>query len=276
MDFIQVDVHCDPPFREILMAEMGELDFEVFLETETGFEACIQYQKFRQPALQTLFNVYRKQTRICYEFQRIPRTNWNREWEKHYNPVLIGDQIYVRASFHEPKPDYPYELVINPKMSFGTGHHETTHQLLALQLTLDHKGRRVLDVGSGTGILAIMAAKLGAASVAATDIDDWCIDNAQENFELNHILPEFIKKGAINTLQLTGRYEIILANINTHVLLDEIPTYTRLMTDKGYLLLSGFYEIDLKKILGQANMYGLQQIRHTIRKNWVALLLQKT
>lgn len=276
MDYIEINVHCDPPFREILIAEMGELDFDSFVETEVGFEAYIEDDKFSHPALQTLFNNYRKQTRIWYELKKIPKVNWNEEWEKNYDPISVEDQIYVRATFHEAKPQYLYEIVINPKMSFGTGHHETTHQLLALQLTVDHKDKSVLDIGSGTGILAIMASKLGASSVAATDIDDWCIENAGENFQLNGINPEFIKKGTIGELNLSGSYDIVLANINTNVLLTEIPDYVTLMADNGYLFLSGFYETDLEKIMELTRTCGLREISHSTRKNWVGLLLQKT
>lgn len=275
MNFIEINVHCDPPFREILIAEMGELDFETFMDTEVGFEAYIQEEKFSHPALQTLFNRYRKQTRIWYELKKIAKQNWNEEWEKNYDPIAVGNDIYVRATFHEPKPNVAYEIIINPQMSFGTGHHETTHQLLALQLEIDHQGKQVLDVGSGTGILAIMAAKLGATSVAATDIDDWCIENALENFELNGIEPDFVKQGTIYELQLSGSYEIVLANINTHVLLDEMAAYEKLLAANGHLFLSGFYESDKAQIIEMATRLELKEIKSTTEKNWVALLLQK-
>jgi ribosomal protein L11 methyltransferase len=183
--------------------------------------------------------------------KKIKKENWNEEWEKNYDPIEVGDQIFVRAEFHPPKKNVPYEIIINPKMSFGTGHHETTAQMLALQLKVDHKDKEVIDIGSGTGILAIMAAKLGAASVAATDIDDWCIENAIENFEINRIVPSFVKKGEIASLQLKENYDIVLANINTNVLLSEMEHYVSLMRPKAQLLLSGFYEFDKTASLGQ-------------------------
>ena len=275
MDFIQINVHCDPPFAEILTAEMGELEFDSFVETELGFEAYISEDKFSHPALQVLFNDYRKQTRIWYELKKIPKVNWNEEWEKNYDPINVDDKIYVRATFHESQSQFPYEIVINPKMSFGTGHHETTHQMLALQFDVDHKSKRVLDVGSGTGILAIMAAKLGASSVAATDIDDWCIENSLDNFKLNDVTPVFIKKGTIRELALNETYDIVLANINTNVLLDEIPVYVSLLADNGHLFLSGFYESDLSKIEDLVTNLGLTKLKHTTRKNWVGMVLQK-
>jgi ribosomal protein L11 methyltransferase len=275
MDFIQINVHCDPPFRDILTAEMGYLAYDSFVETEVGFEAYISEDKFSHPGLQSLFNDYRKQTRIWYELKKIPKVNWNEEWEKNYDPILVDDKIYVRATFHEAKPTYPYEIIITPKMSFGTGHHETTHQLLALQLEVDHKEKKVLDVGSGTGILAIMAAKLGASSVAATDIDDWCVENSLENFALNAVEPAFVEKGVIRTLGLKDQYDIIIANINTNVLLDEIAVYATLLVDQGYLFLSGFYETDLPQILEMTTKHNLKEVKHTTRKNWVGLILQK-
>ena len=275
MDFIQINVHCDPPFRDILTAEMGYLAYDSFVETEVGFEAYISEDKFSHPGLQSLFNDYRKQTRIWYELKKIPKVNWNEEWEKNYNPILVDDKIYVRATFHEAKPTYPYEIIITPKMSFGTGHHETTHQLLALQLEVDHQGKKVLDVGSGTGILAIMAAKLGASSVAATDIDDWCVENSLENFALNAVEPAFVEKGVIRTLGLKDQYDVIIANINTNVLLDEIAVYATLLVDQGYLFLSGFYETDLRQILEMTTKHNLKEVKHTTRKNWVGLVLQK-
>jgi len=245
------------------------------VETEVGFEAYISEDKFSHPGLQSLFNDYRKQTRIWYELKKIPKVNWNEEWEKNYDPILVDDKIYVRATFHEAKPTYPYEIIITPKMSFGTGHHETTHQLLALQLEVDHKEKKVLDVGSGTGILAIMAAKLGASSVAATDIDDWCVENSLENFALNAVEPAFVEKGVIRTLGLKDQYDIIIANINTNVLLDEIAVYATLLVDQGYLFLSGFYETDLPQILEMTTKHNLKEVKHTTRKNWVGLILQK-
>jgi len=275
MDFIQINVHCDPPFGEILTAEMGELDYASFVETELGFEAYIEEEKFSHPALQTLFNNYRKQTRIWYELKKIPKVNWNEEWEKNYDPINVDDKIYVRATFHESKPQFPYEIVIKPKMSFGTGHHETTHQMLSLQFDVDHKGKKVLDIGSGTGILAIMGAKLGASSVAATDVDDWCIENSQDNFDLNSVTPEFISKGTIKELALSNTYDIILANINTNVLLEEIPEYIKLLNGSGHLFLSGFYESDLSQIEALVSAHGLVEVKHTTRKNWVGIVFQK-
>lgn len=275
MNYIEIKVHCDSPFADILIAEMGELDFDTFVETEVGFDGYISEEIFSHPALQTLFNKYRKQTRIWYELKKIPKENWNEEWEKNYDPIQIGDDIFVRATFHESKLGFKHEIIIHPQMSFGTGHHETTHQMLALQLELDHVGTKVLDVGSGTGILAIMASKLGAVEVSATDIDDWCIENAKENFALNSIEPKEVLLGTIDEFNFDEPFDILYANINKNVLLAEMEYYSKLTKTGGYLFLSGFYTEDEADILECTTTNGFEKLKSTERKNWAAILLKK-
>jgi len=275
VDYIEIKVNCDVLFRDILIAEMGEIDFDSFVETEVGFDAYITEDKFSHPGLQQLFNNYRKQTKIWYELKKVPRVNWNEEWEKNYDPIQVGDDIYVRAIFHDPRPEFPYEIVINPKMSFGTGHHETTHQILALQLEVDFREKAVLDIGSGTGILAIMAHKLGAGEVSATDIDDWCIENSTENFGLNEVTPKYIKQGVIKSLGFEETFDIVLANINKNVLLEEMDEYARLTKSGGYLFLSGFYAYDEADILECTDALGFEKLKSTAKREWTAVLLKK-
>lgn len=275
MDYILINVHCDPPFRDILIAEMGILEFDSFVETEVGFEAYIGEEQFSHPALQVLFNNYRQQTRIWYELKKIPKQNWNEEWEKNYDPIKVGNQIHVRATFHEADASFPYEIVINPKMSFGTGHHETTSQMLALQLEVDHKGKEVIDIGSGTGILAIMAAKLGANRVDATDIDEWCIENSLENFDLNAVKPGFVKKGVIADLDIDRSYDIVLANINTNILLAEMALYAQILKPGGTLMLSGFYDFDKESIVEKAKTLNIELIKSIEKNKWTAALFHK-
>ena len=275
MSYIEIKVSCDAPFRDILIAEMAELGFDSFVETEAGFDAYINESLFNHERLEQCFGRYRKQTEIGYEQKKIPRENWNEAWEKNYEPIRVSDRIYVRATFHQPRPDFEYEIIINPKMSFGTGHHETTQQLLAMQPEIDHRQKTVLDIGSGTGILAIMAAKLGAVSVAATDIDDWCIENATENFQLNQVKPDWVRQGAIRTLNLTETYDIVLANINKNVLLDELEAYAALTKTGGYLFLSGFYTRDEADLMEKAKPLGFKKLKSAEKRNWMALLLRK-
>jgi ribosomal protein L11 methyltransferase len=182
--------------------------------------------------------------------------------------------VYVRASFHAPQPGFRYEIVINPKMSFGTGHHATTFQLLSMQGKIDHQGKRVLDVGSGTGILAIMAHLLGAKQVEAFDIDSWCVDNGNENFDLNGVSTR-MGLGTIREVNPQGPYELILANINKNVLLDELAIYSGLLTSQGLLLLSGFYSEDIADLVQAASAQGLTLTMQTTKDNWAALCLQK-
>lgn len=275
MDYIEIKVSCDAPFSDILIAEMGEIDFDSFVETEVGFDAYIIEEKFSHPGLQQLFNNYRKQTKIWYELKKIPKVNWNEEWEKNYDPIQVGEDIYVRAIFHEPRPEFKYEIVINPKMSFGTGHHETTHQMLALQLEVDFQNKKVLDVGSGTGLLAIMAHKLGASEVTATDIDDWCIENSTENFGLNQVEPKNIRQGVIKSLGFDESFDIVLANINKNVLLEEMDEYARLTKNGGYLFLSGFYAHDEADILESTGALGFEKLKSLAKREWTAVLLKK-
>ena len=275
MDYILINVQCDKPFREILIAEMGQLEFDSFVDTEVGFEAYIAEDIFNHPALQILFNKYRQQTRVWYELIKIPKENWNEAWENNYEPIKVKDQVYVRATFHDPMPRFPYEIVINPKMSFGTGHHETTSQIISLQLEIDHEDKKLLDIGTGTGILAIMANKLGASQVDATDIDDWCIENSLENFELNAVDYGFVKQGTIKDLDIEGPYDIVLANINTNILLEEMAYYAALIVDEGFLLLSGFYDFDLEKIVSTANSLNLRLQKSVEENKWTAAIFQK-
>ena len=275
MSFIEIKVHCDEPFRDILIAEMGQLEFDSFVETEVGFDAYIPEFNFNHPGLQQLFNNYRKQTRIWYELNKIAKENWNEEWENNYEPIEVGEQIRVRATFHESDPKFRFEIIISPKMSFGTGHHETTHQMLGLQLEVDHKGKAVLDVGSGTGILAIMAAKLGADYLAATDIDEWCIENSKENFELNQVKINELKLGTIRELNFEQKFDIVLANINKNILLEELEDYSKLMLDNGHLFLSGFYEKDVNDILELTGRLGFEKVLQSTKQDWTAILLKK-
>lgn len=204
----------------------------------------------------------------------MPKVNWNEEWEKNYDPIAVDELVYVRASFHESQPGFRHEIVINPKMSFGTGHHATTYQVLRLQGEIDHQGKRVLDVGSGTGILAIMAHLLGAKEVEAFDIDDWCVENGNENFDLNGLATR-MGLGTIRQVNPQGPFDIILANINKNVLLDELKIYSDLLISGGYLLLSGFYTEDIDDLVQEAKKHSLELLKTSSKDNWAALILQK-
>jgi ribosomal protein L11 methyltransferase len=274
MDYIQVSITCLEEYREILIAELAAVGFDSFLETDSGLEAYVPQDLFARASFDEVIATYREPAALTVVEGILPKVNWNEEWEKNYDPIEVDKLVYVRASFHAPQPGFQYEIVINPKMSFGTGHHATTFQLLSMQGKIDHQGKRVLDVGSGTGILAIMAHLLGAKQVEAFDIDSWCVDNGNENFDLNGVSTR-MGLGTIREVNPQGPYELILANINKNVLLDELAIYSGLLTSQGLLLLSGFYSEDIADLVQAASAQGLTLTMQTTKDNWAALCLQK-
>ncbi len=274
MDYVQVSITCLEEYREILIAELAAIGFDSFLETDSGLEAYVPLALFDRDSFDEVIATYREPASLTLAEGIVPKVNWNEEWEKNYDPIEVDRLVYVRASFHAPQPGFQYEIVINPKMSFGTGHHATTFQLLSMQGKIDHQGKRVLDVGSGTGILAIMAHLLGAKQVEAFDIDSWCVDNGNENFDLNGVTTR-MGLGTIREVKPQGPYELILANINKNVLLDELAIYSSLLSSQGFLLLSGFYSEDIEDLVQAAWVQGLFLTMQTTKDNWAALCLQK-
>lgn len=271
MDYIELTLQIDADFVEILMAELGELGFESFVETDEGLEAYIQEDIFDDMAVKQMLENYAARTAISYQFKKIIRQNWNEEWEKNFQPIQIGEQIYVRADFHEPMPDFPYEIIITPKMSFGTGHHETTSMVMEHQLTIDHTNKKVLDVGTGTGILAVLASKLGASQISAFDIDEWSVENTIENVQLNNVSNVSVRQGTIED-EPKDRYDIVLANINRNILLNQIPVYVTFLKKGGDLIVSGFYEKDIADIQTVAESVGLKKIAQLSKNNWAAVV----
>src|SRR5690606_12811218 len=275
MEYLEFKIACNEEYREILIAELAEIGFDSFLETKIGIEAYITEDLFDRHAFDEVIEKYSAVGNISVEEGRMAKVNWYEEWEKNYDPIEVGDQVYVRASFHTPKEGVAHEIIINPKMSFGTGHHATTYLMLTHQLHLDHQGKRVIDIGAGTGILAIMAHKLGAREVQALDIDEWCVENGEENFALNGLPGLKMGLGTIREVAPQGPFDIVLANINKNVLLDEMEIYANLVKPEGYLLLSGFYEHDIPDLLDRAQIFGLALKDQKTKSSWAALVLQK-
>jgi ribosomal protein L11 methyltransferase len=275
MDYLEFKIKCAEDFREILIAELAEIGFDSFLENDEGIDAYAVEDDFDREKFDEIIAQYQEIAQISLSEAKMPKVNWNEEWEKNYDPIEVDDLVYVRASFHQPQPGFRHEIVINPKMSFGTGHHATTFQMLRHQGELDHTGKRVLDVGSGTGILAIMAQLLGAREVEAFDIDDWCVENGNENFDLNGLKTR-MGLGTIRQVNPQGPFDIVLANINKNVLLDEMEVYVGLLTTQGLLLLSGFYSEDINDLLEVAEPLGLKLVKQSTKDNWAALILQKS
>jgi ribosomal protein L11 methyltransferase len=276
MNYIELQLRLSPDYTDILTAELAELGYESFVETDEGLNAYIIEPDFDEKAVQELIAKYEGQTAIAYEVSSLEKRNWNAEWERDYEPIEVADQVRVRASFHESDARFRYDIVINPKMSFGTGHHETTAMMLEQQLSLDFAGKSVLDVGSGTGILAILAEKMGAQAVLAFDIEEWAVENARENAELNDCPKTTVFQGTIADVDPTTQYDIVLANINRNILLAEIPAYTNLLTNNGYLVVSGFYENDAPDIEQKALEVGLSLANRATTNQWTSLSFYKS
>ena len=269
----QLIVACNPEYSEILMAELSMLGFESFQETEEGFIAHADVF-VDQNLINGLFGRYQEQAESEFWIEEITRENWNQKWEESYEPIIVEDKCIVRASFHPPQPEYPVEIVINPRMSFGTGHHETTYLILAAQLELDFKNKTVLDAGCGTGILSIMAGKLGSKNITAYDNDEWVEDNIQENLKINAVNANVLI-GTVQNLKFDTEFDIILANINKNILLDDIPFHSSLLIKGGVLLLSGFYKKDINDIVKMAQENHLQFVESKLRNDWAMIRLVK-
>lgn len=276
MTFIKLSIATTPEFGEIFMAELGEIGFDTFEETASGIDAYISSELFQEVSVREIVKRYLNVTEVKYSYIEVEKQNWNEDWEKNYHPIEVEGKCRVRATFHEAKPDFEHEIVIIPKMSFGTGHHATTYNMLSLEMENDFNQKTVLDVGTGTGVLAIMASKLGASHIEATDVDDWCIENSTENFGLNDLNDVPVHLGVIDEIQLTrASYDVVLANINKNVLLVEIPSYSKLLEKGGTLYLSGFYESDIEDIKNKSEEYNLSLDLTVIKDNWAALKLTK-
>jgi ribosomal protein L11 methyltransferase len=275
LDYIELKVACHEDFRDILQAEFAEAGFASFIDTEKGFDAWAEPADFDKIVFDEVVVRYHQAAAMKYELGKVARQNWNKDWESNYEPIFVNERCVVRATFHAPMPQYAHEIIITPKMSFGTGHHQTTRLMLRHQLTVPHEGKAVLDVGCGTGILAIMAAKLGAATVKACDIDEWAVENSRENFTLNHCDNIEVRLGTLAEAGFSGSYDIVLANINKNVLLDEMKTYVALLKPGALLFLSGFYEADIGDLLEEAAKYGLSKQAQDSEKSWAALVLSR-
>jgi ribosomal protein L11 methyltransferase len=257
------------------MAEIAEVGFDSFLETENGFEAYVENEKFDRHQLSDVQEKYRHVNPLIFFQDKIQKQNWNEEWERNLEPIIVNGKCLIRAEFHKVKKKYPYEITITPKMSFGTGHHQTTYLMIKNQMDIDHRDKRVMDAGCGTAILSIMASKLGAHEVEAFDIDDWSVINGRENIGNNGCKNIQLHQGKISEVNLTGTFDIILANINKNVLVGELEIYSRFLKNEGYLLLSGFYLRDIPDIKKEAAHHGLKEKQRDERETWAALLLRK-
>jgi ribosomal protein L11 methyltransferase len=257
------------PGVEILIAELGYAGFESFVETEAGVTAYIQKEEWNESILDDIQILNSEEFQIDFTFSDIEQVNWNAEWEKNFNPIIVDDVCSVRAPFHE-KPNTQYDIIIEPKMSFGTGHHETTHMMIQHILKNDFTNKSVLDMGCGTGVLAILAEIKGAKPIDAVDYDNWCYLNSLENVERNNCKNITVIEGDASVLK-DKKYDIIIANINRNILLNDLETYVSSLNKKGILLLSGFYNDDITVIQEMCEKYLLKFDEKLERNHWVAL-----
>ena len=256
------------PGVEIIIAELGFAGFESFVETEEGVTAYIQKEEWNHDILNDIQILESDEFEITYTFEDIEQVNWNEEWEKNFSPIVVDDVCSVRAPFHE-KPNTQYDIVIEPKMSFGTGHHETTHMMIQHLLELNLENKKVLDMGCGTGILAIFAEIKGAKPIDAIDIDEWCYTNSIENIERNNCSNITVYQGDASLL-IDKKYDVIIANINRNILLEDMKTYAKCLEKDGILLLSGFYEDDLPIIDKEASKNNLKLHKTKTRNQWLS------
>ena len=274
MNFIQVDFSFEA-FEEfmadILAAELAEIGFDSFVPCENGMQAFIPETKFDENSLKDAIDNYPFEVAISYEIVTVASKNWNEEWEKHYfEPIVIGEECVIHSSFHKDIPVAKYDIIIDPKMSFGTGHHETTSLVIGEILKMNLTGKKVLDMGCGTAVLAILAAMRGASELLAIDIDSWCTENSLENIALNKVSGIEVKLGGAELLDGL-HFDIILANINRNILLADMEKYAACLTTGGELYMSGFYKADIPVIEAELNRNGLELIDFKEKNNWVVV-----
>jgi ribosomal protein L11 methyltransferase len=279
MEYIEVEFTLTPkePWADVLSSALCDIGFDSFVESESGLTAYIPAADYSEDALKEEIQKYDDLFSASFKVNNIKEENWNTEWEKNFQPVIISDLCYIRAPFHEPKGEFKYEIIIEPKMSFGTGHHETT--TLMARMVLDNdlsaiKGKTVLDMGCGTGILAILAAQAGAENITAIDIDEWAYENSVENTLRNGVPQIKVELGDAKLLHAL-KFDTILANINRNILLEDMHVYDRALNTGGNLFISGFYVSDIEILKNKATSLGFTFVGENNLNNWAVMHFKK-
>lgn len=284
MKYTEVNINISPlePHRDVLVYVLGDEGlYDSFEETPQGLKAYIPTKDFDEDFLKQVLSDNAAEATVTYQVQEMPDKDWNAEWEKNYQPVLVegyAKSCCVRAPFHPATPEATFDIVVNPKMAFGTAHHATTSLMLSQIMDMDEavQGMHVLDMGCGTAVLAILCAKMGATRVDAVDVDDWAFRNAQENVAVNHCDNVIeCRLGDAASLPVMPTYDLVLANINRNILLRDMPAYVAAMKEDGTLLLSGFYEADIPDLQQAAQSIGLETVGTTVLDDWAQMYLMK-
>ncbi len=259
---------------DVLIAALAEIGFESFVENESGFCGYIKEEDFETNDLNRILSSLKDYFKINYSKKTIAQQNWNKEWESNFEPIEIEGKCFIRAPFHEEKKGFMYDVIIEPKMSFGTGHHYTTQLMIGALLDLEVKNKSLLDMGCGTGVLAIVASVMGAKPITAIDIDEWSFENTIENLQKNNIDNVVVHKGGAEIV--AGKeFHTILANINKNILLRDMQVYVKALETEGNLVMSGFFEMDVDEITLKAIELGLSFLEKKVSKEWVVLRFRK-
>jgi ribosomal protein L11 methyltransferase len=267
-NYIQLSIDSDPSQQEILIALLSENGFEGFEENQTQLLAFITEKKFNAINVDEILSGIS----LSYSKKIVEQKNWNEEWEKNFEPVVVNSFCGIRASFHQPIKNVEHEIIITPKMSFGTGHHATTYLMIEAMKNIDLKNKTVLDFGTGTGILAILSEKLGAKKIIAVDNDPWCIENSSENILANNCTKIILEERETIPF-IEGGFDIILANINRNIILEQLLFFKQQLTPKSVLLVSGLLVEDFEEIEKQSLNYSLCIVSKSLKNNWICLKL---
>lgn len=268
-----VDVKPLLPWRDILISDLADFGFESFEETSSGLKAYIPEQELEENKLMLFFEQYPKDgLDVNWTLEKIKHQNWNATWEEDFEPIEINDKCRIKAPFHK-LDNREYDVLIVPQMSFGTGHHETTFLMCQALFKLSITQQRVLDMGCGTGVLAFLAAKLNAKAVTAIDIDEHAVENAQSNLALNNLTSVRIFSGGAD--KIVDEYDVILANINKNILMQDMKRYANSLPVDGMLLLSGFFKTDVEELIACGSKYDLQFVNSETKNNWAIIQLKK-